>query len=210
MVKLKGPVASLDASGKLADVLVFAKTKGRRYAKKLTNPTNPRSGDQVGSRAMIRFLSKQWQNLTPTMRDTYADLAEAAKTTPYHAYLSANQKRWTTGLYPAMEWPPNLGVNAGLISFATHDVHGFSVEFTLIPQTANYNWGVIAYTNPTLPYTGSIATALSVDPWDCVSNLVISYGPLSIGTHYFRFYTFSYEGKPDTTFFMTPNVVITG
>ncbi len=210
MAKTKGPGLSLHAAGSIGNAFTFSNWRGRSYAKKKSHPKNPRSGLQVGSRAMIRFLSKQWTNLTPTMKETYADLALQWETSNYHAYLKANQHRWTTGLFPSMEWPPALSVDAGLMAFATSQVNGFTVTFTLIPQTPNYNWGAIAYVYPTQPYTPAIANAYSIDPWDVIDPLTITYGPFAAGTYKFRFGTFSYEGKPQPPHSSYFSVTITG
>ncbi len=208
MVKLKGPSVSLDAAGSIGKTLVFANWKNRSYLKKHTKPKNPKTQLQTGSRAMIRFLSKQWHNLTQSMRDTFAEIAAAANTTPYHAYLKANQQRWTTGGFPAMEWPPAMSAEAGAMAFIANTVHGTRVSFSFYPQAAYYNWGIIAYRDRSKTFYPGIANAMSIDEWDCVDALHLDYGPLAPGTWWFRFNTFSYEGKPNLLHTTKYNVYI--
>ena len=58
MVKITGPMMSLDAQGTLGDAITFAKWKGRPYVRQRVIPSNPKTGAQLGRRAMFKFLTK--------------------------------------------------------------------------------------------------------------------------------------------------------
>jgi len=53
MAKVSGPLMSMDASGKLADAVVFSKWKGRNYVRQWLKPANPMSADQGDNRIMV-------------------------------------------------------------------------------------------------------------------------------------------------------------
>ena len=54
MAKVSGPLFSVDASGGYAGTVVFAKWKGRNYARQLVIPANPRSSGQEQARNDVR------------------------------------------------------------------------------------------------------------------------------------------------------------
>lgn len=51
--KVSGPLMSMDASGKIANAIVFAKWKGRNYVRQLVTPYNPQSVGQQAVRAAL-------------------------------------------------------------------------------------------------------------------------------------------------------------
>lgn len=61
MAITRGPLLSMDASGKIGDVMVFSKWKGRNYARKYVIPENPESTTQVNVRAAMALLVAEWQ-----------------------------------------------------------------------------------------------------------------------------------------------------
>jgi len=108
MVKIKGPMMSLDASGSLADALVFSTWKGQPYVRTLVTPTNPKSPAQLGMRAMLAFLSHHWIILSLEDKTTWAETALNANISPFNAYLAYNLTRWRsfkgpTNTLPAVE-----------------------------------------------------------------------------------------------------------
>ncbi|KKL03779.1 hypothetical protein LCGC14_2622690, partial [marine sediment metagenome] len=94
MVKVNAPAMSLDASGSLAGALTFSKWKGRNYVRQLVRPSNPRSGGQVGVRAMFKFLSQIWAGLAPADKTSWEDRADDKVISPFNAFMGYNQFRW--------------------------------------------------------------------------------------------------------------------
>jgi hypothetical protein len=58
MAKVKGPLFSLEASGKLADSIVFFPWKGLHVVRQLTIPTNPQSVHQGDIRLILGALGR--------------------------------------------------------------------------------------------------------------------------------------------------------
>ena len=105
MVKLAGPMMSLDASGTVANTVTFSKWKGRPYVRMRVIPSNPKSGGQVGMRSMSRFLTQIWASLTAGNKATWEERATAAAISPFNAFLSFNQFRWRNFLGVTKEFP---------------------------------------------------------------------------------------------------------
>jgi len=86
MVRLKGPLMSMEASGTIGNTLVFAKWKGRDYARRHAIPSNPRSGLQVGIRAVFGFIAQHYASLTTGNETKWADIAADLGLTSLNAY----------------------------------------------------------------------------------------------------------------------------
>lgn len=85
MVRVKGPLFSMDASGSLGKAVVFSKWKGRAYVRAHAIPSNPRSGLQVGIRTVMGFLSQYFSSLTAGELSDWEDLAEDESITAINA-----------------------------------------------------------------------------------------------------------------------------
>jgi len=94
MVRLYGPLMSLDASGTIADAVTFSKWKGRNYARQRVIPANPQSGGQMGMRCMLSGLAKAWASLTALQKSYWDDLGKASSISPFNAWVKFNQLRW--------------------------------------------------------------------------------------------------------------------
>jgi hypothetical protein len=119
MVKLTAPAMSLDASGSLGGTLVFAKWKGRNYARTLVKPHNPRSASQTGLRAMFQFLTQHWTDVPALSQASWVERAAMTAISPFNAYMSHNQLRWReyTGPVEADEAPGTAGAAITISSF---------------------------------------------------------------------------------------------
>ena len=105
MVKLKGPSLSTEASGKLANALIFSTSKKRAYLKQHAKPANPRTGPQTSVRAAMKFLSQAWKLLTPPDQATWNELAKREEAAPYHAFIAYNHDRWHNFRAPSKTYP---------------------------------------------------------------------------------------------------------
>lgn len=61
MARVQGPGLSIDASGKIADVLVYAKWKGINYVRQWVIPYNPRTPGQVAIRDKFASYVDNWK-----------------------------------------------------------------------------------------------------------------------------------------------------
>ena len=84
---------SLDASGSVADTIVFSKWKGRNYVRQHVIPANPKTGLQTGMRAMMRFVTQIWATLSLTIQGRWKDVADPKSITPLNAMTQLNQER---------------------------------------------------------------------------------------------------------------------
>lgn len=197
MVKVYGPGFSLDASGTIADALVFSKWKGRNYIRERIIPANPRSGLQVGYRAMFKFLAQNWDSLSAAEQASYNDLADALVVSQFNAYVSANQKRWRNFNAPSQDEAAaesgSIGTYTAGQPAATGGVASVVIAHT-IDLAINDNWGIMIFKSST-----GFTTALS----NCVAiilsdTLGTEYSwldsPLDAGTYYYNTRLFTDDG----------------
>lgn len=98
MAKVSGPLFSVDASGGYAGSLVFTKSKGKNYARKLVTSANKHTAEQETSRNYIRiiaacqkFVNANTQihpNLAVTDKQAWLAITPPGKT--WNVFLSDN------------------------------------------------------------------------------------------------------------------------
>ncbi len=199
MVKLKGPSLSTEASGKLANAIIFSASKKRAYLKSHAKPANPRTGPQTSIRAAMKFLSQAWKLLTPKDQATWNELAHQEMAAPYHAFIAYNHARWAEFLAPSKTYPaPEVGppIPRPLI-VATG---GVGMVNLLNRQQYPYNdWGAFYFrsTNPLM-----ISHHNNCVLWMPLQAILINRyvdTPLEPGTYYYQARNFSVDGltSPD-------------
>jgi len=72
MAKLKGPLMSLGASGKLADTLVYFPWKGINAVRSYVVPANPQTTEQQAQRALMTAATLEWHGADYTADDRTA------------------------------------------------------------------------------------------------------------------------------------------
>ena len=86
MAKVSGPLFSVDASGGYADSLVFTKSKGKNYARRLVTSTNKHTAEQEASRNYTRITAacQKWANANTQVHEelTHSDKVELAALAP--------------------------------------------------------------------------------------------------------------------------------
>lgn len=145
MVKVNAPMMSLDASGKLGGAVVFSKWKGRNYVRRLVVPANPKSGGQLSSRAMVKFLSQYWADMSSAQQADWDTRAAITNISPFNAFMKYNLSRWAVNLNPSIADPAAEANTAGTSSAftATAGLKSINIVYTL--GTLNDNWGVYIY-----------------------------------------------------------------
>jgi len=93
MATTKAPLFGLDASGTLANAIVFSKWRGRTYVRRHTTPANPKSGLQVGMRSVFKFLTQAYAALTAAQKLTWTDAGAADNITSLNAMVREGQGR---------------------------------------------------------------------------------------------------------------------
>jgi len=166
MVKVTAPAMSLDASGTLGKALVFSKWKGRNYVRTRVIPSNPKSGGQVGVRAMFKFLTQIWQSLTDANQATWEDRADDMVVSPFNAFISYNQNRWRNFDAPSIEDPADeTGVApTGPTGVATPGVRSMTVVLTDTVTPPDFTY--LLFRSLTGVFTLAWDNCIAVVPWD--------------------------------------------
>jgi len=194
MVKVYGPMMSMAASGTLGKIATFSNWKGRSYVRKCVTPANPKSVLQVSVRAMMRFLSQEWEGIGSTPKGSWDDAAAATNISPFNAYIAANASRWREFQPPSQT---NPAPETGDVPVATLDsaVGGPSYcDVTMTITTLNDVWGVILFRSPTGTFTTSRANAIRVIPITAEEEVVFTDSGLDAGTYYYDARFFTKEG----------------
>lgn len=97
MATIKGPLMSFDASGSVAETIVFSKWKGRNYVRQHVVPSNPETGLQVGVRGMLRFTSQSFATLGAVIIARWKALSDPKSITPLNSFVALNQERERQG-----------------------------------------------------------------------------------------------------------------
>lgn len=203
MVKVLGPAMSLDASGSLAGTLVFSKWKGRNYIRQHVIPANPRSGGQVGVRAMFKFLAQIWDGLSDANKATWLDRADDLVASTFNAFMSYNQRRWRDFNGPSKEDPatevgtapdPSTGV-------ATPDVRAMTITITDGVNAPDFSYALFRSLTSTFDLAWS--NCIAVLPWDSGGTTEYIDSPLEPDTYYYNaigYLATGLEGEDGTEF----------
>ena len=185
---------SLDASGSLAGVMVFSKWKGRNYIRSLVKPSNPKSGGQVGVRAMFKFLSQIWAGLSDANKATWEARAEDLVASPFNAFMSLNQKRWRDFDTPTTEDPAAEIAPApdGPTGVATPDVR--SITITLTDGVNAPDWGYAIFRSTSAVFSLAFSNCIAVVPWSGTATTDYIDSPLAAGTYYYNAVGFMLDG----------------
>ncbi len=197
MVKVYGPMMSLDATGTLADSVTFSKWKGRQYARERVIPSNPRSDAQIGRRAMFSFLAQQWQTLGDAEQATWQDLAEQLVASPFNAFLSTNIRNWHNFLAPSQTDPATRDDAAcatpGTYSAAWEENR---VKLHFVIATVNQNWGVLAFARLTAdsPFDTAVGNCILALPAKTATTYDFFWTPPTVDSYSIDFRGFSIKG----------------
>jgi len=196
MVKVFAPALSLDASGTIGNAITFSKWKGRHYVRERIIPSNPKSGLQVGFRAMFKFLSQNWAAMTDPDKATYNDLADTLAISNFNAYMRLNQKLWRNYKPPTMATP---ATEAGTVAAwnggtpaATGGVSSVTLDFT--PATINDNWGLAIFRSDTTGFTPGLSNCIACVLCNAAAAFAYVDSPLVADTWYYDTRRFTDDG----------------
>lgn len=142
MVRTKGPLLSLAATGSLNKILTASKTQNRSYTKKHTKPTITHTDAQVSARACLRFLAKNWDPWAISSIDKWTLLSHQTGLNPYNSYLQYNLNRWFQFLAPSAFWPADDTLQPATLWRFGADIAIRTVNLYIACQNVNANWGV--------------------------------------------------------------------
>ena len=195
MVKVNGPMFSLDASGTLADAITFSKWKGRPYVRERVIPSNPKSGAQTGRRAMFRFLSQAWNDVGTSEKATWLPLAEQIIASNFNAYLKDNMERWHNFLAPTDEYPvPSTGTPSdNALTACVWEEN--RVKLSIAGTTLGDNWGIAIFASlNTMSGAPTVGQAVLIQRDVTIAAHDEYWTPPTVDTYYFDTITFSDAG----------------
>ena len=194
MVKVNGPAMSLDASGSLANAIVFSKWKGRNYVRERVIPANPRKPGQVGVRAMFKFLTQIWDGLTDANKATWDDRADDMVVSPFNAFISYCQRRWRNFETPSKEDPAAEVSTApdAQTGVATPGVRSMTLAITHGTNPAD--WGCAIFRSLTSTFSLTWDKCIAVVPVDGSGDCEYVDTPLEPDTYYYNTIGFMADG----------------
>jgi hypothetical protein len=197
MVKVHGPMFSLDASGTIGKAATFSKWKGRNYVRERVVPANPKSGPQIGMRAMLSFISKQWASLSAAEKATWDTRAKATVISTFNAFTSYNQKRWRSFQGPSKD-DPAAEASATPAAPTTTPTGGIrQIELSIADGAAVPDWGWFIYRSGTTGFTPAYSNCVAIVPRSGTPTVFIDT-PLTAGTYYYRVGGFMDDGIKGT------------
>jgi len=194
MVKVSAPVLSLDASGSIGGAMVFSKWKGRNYVRSLVIPANPKSGGQVGVRAMFKYLAQFWASLTAPNQATWESRADDSVISPFNAFMSYNQSRWRNFDTPSAEDPAAEIATAPSLctGVATPGVRSMVVAITHGANAADMGMCIFRSLTDTFALTWD--KCIAVVPVDGSGDAEFIDTPLVADTYYYNSIGFMDDG----------------
>lgn len=194
MVKVAGPMMSMDASGTIANTATFSKWKGRNYVRQRVIPANPKSGPQTGIRAMMKFLSQYWYGMGSTPQGTWLERAAQTAISPFNAFVAYNLRRFRSFFAPTDTDPaaetgtapsaPTLAATGGIRQIALAITHGTNL--------ADFGYMIFrAAAEPTPAYSNCIA----VIPCGSGGDTTYVDAGLTPGTYHYKARGFLKTGK---------------
>jgi len=194
MVKVAGPMFSLSASGTLANAITFATWKGRPYVRERVIPSNPKSGGQVGRRAMFTFLSQSWAALAAPPKASWETLADADTISPYNAYVKANLKAWHNYLPPYFQEPAGAAgtPSDNVLTAAVWEEN--RIKLSLAGGALADAWGICIFAKAAGAVTPAVGNCILVELETTIAAHDIFWTPPTVDTWHFDSRAFADDG----------------
>lgn len=199
MVKVTAPMMSLGASGTLGNAITFASWKGRPYVRERVIPSNPKSDAQTGRRALFRFLTQNWDAISPAAKkDAWQTIADQLIASTFNAYLSENMKNWHNFLAPAETYPitrtgtPSDNVLTGAVWEENR------IKLTLAGATLGDAWLMTIYAKEGSAVTPSVGSCILGELDATIASHDIFWTPPTVATWHFDSIACSDDGVKAT------------
>jgi len=195
MALVTAPLLSLDASGAVGDAIVFSKWKGRNYVRALVRPSNPKSGGQVGMRAMFKFLTQGWSSVPAGDQATWEALAEAAAVSPFNSFMQKNLLRNRNFLAPTRDYPATEAQTVDEIDTFTAVAGVRQITITLsVMYTNTQNWGYLLYRSLSTGFTPAFDNLIAVIPSNAGDDSIFVDTPLDPDEYFYDVKPFTQDG----------------
>ena len=176
MVRLYGPLMSLDASGTLADSVTFSKWKGRNYARQRVVPSNPNSVSQQSVRAMLRALSQAWASMSAGNQATWQVRADQTTISPFNAFCAYNLNRWRSFKAPSKEDPATEVGGAPNAPTTTPSAGVREIQLSIADGAVPPDWFWLVHRSTVTGFTPSFSNLVRVVPWSATPTIYIDTG----------------------------------
>jgi hypothetical protein len=191
MAKVTGGMMSLEASGKFAGTMVFSRWKGRPYARLLVTPSNPNTPAQIGVRANMKWLGREWAQLTAPQQATWEARATQNNYSPFNAFVSVNQGDFAQGFGNQREDPAEASSPPTAPTGLADSVTGNQVVLTWTDPATGDTFGLIIWLSQTTSFTPAPGNArIIVDEGEETATI----SGLETGTWYYRIAAFDFAG----------------
>lgn len=197
MVKLAGPLFSMDASGTIGNAVTFSKWKGRPYARQRVIPSNPQSGPQVGIRAMMKFLAQQWAGLGAVPKASWDTRAAQTAISAFNAFCAYNINRWRSFKGPSQDDPAAEVAAAGDAPTTTISAGIRQLQLSIAHGVASPTWGWLIYRSTVTGFTPAYSNLVAVIPTTADPDVYIDAG-LAAGQYFYRIGGISSDGLKGT------------
>jgi len=194
MVKVYGPMMSLDASGTLGDAITFSKWKGRNYVRERVIPSNPKSGAQTGRRSLFKFLAQAWAALDSADQATYQPLADELVASPFNAYVSLNMKDWHNFLAPSqtlLRPRANTPSDNALTAAAWEENR---IKLSISGSALGDAWGILIFAKEAGAVTPAVGNAIIAALDDTIAAHDLFWTPPTVATWHFNSIAFADDG----------------
>jgi len=201
MVKLKGQMLSLDASGTIAGTMTYSNWKGRSYAKRTTKPTNNSQTTQQAVRKTLTFLSQAWAALSAADKATWAANAANREILPFNDFIGYNVNRITDGRGLTKQHPAAETAYTGIIPTPTTTIYHSHIEITSAVLPGNVPWYALLYRSAATGFTPAPSNLIGCVPaYNAPTLFMFRDVPPSRGTWYYRYAS----GNDDGTINLMP------
>lgn len=209
-MKVTAPLLSIDASGTFGKAIVASKWKGRNYMRRHVVPSNPRSAGQTANRAMMAFLSQNWDNLSALIQSGWNDLAAQGNFSPFNAFVRFNMNRWKQYQPPFTEpGAVSAAPSAPTISSSVGGVGQLQINIT--EGAGVLNWGTVALVNLTADPTDAklFVKNISYAAFTAALAHSVIIPNLAPGTYRAKLYTFNADGDKSALSASSGDIVVT-
>jgi len=182
MATVKAPLFGLDASGALGGAIVFSKWKGRAYVRRLSIPSNPKSGLQVGVRSAMRWITTDWASLTAAQKTAWNTIAKVTNITDLNAMVAAGmgRNRRNLGIQRGPSESSGTTPDAPTIDSVTDQPKTLVVAWTVGAAAPEYSW--IINMSKTTAFSADVSNQIYIVKANVFTLTIPS---LTTGTEYF-------------------------
>lgn len=180
MAKVIGPFMSLDASGTLAGTITASKWKGRNYMRQRVTPSNPQTSAQTGVRSSFAGANAVWKANQVQLTAAFSTLAAQTNISPFNAFVSTTQKRYSRSEHIANSPSPTVEAPANNITALAAEANGRYIDISWTDAVDTEAWATEIYAKLSANPTGVWQELIGIKNR---GNNMLTIGPMPSGTY---------------------------